>query len=425
MTDKQIEAEAARKKLYSEQSARIRELTGEVTADAYEKILSLFGRHTYEWYAGLWDGEIGGFYYATSGRDAEGYLPDIESTVQAVSHLKNGGMFSDLENGYTEGLPDGMKKRIVAFAKKLQSPEDGFFYHPQWEKVSESRRGRDLWWCTKIISEFGDTPLYDTPDGHRGSLGAPKCALPGKNDESAPAVEHLGSLEKWKAYLEELQISTNSYSSGNILGAITGQIVMAGKEYVDTLIKHLFAIRNPENGLFEDEVNYRTVNGLMKLLQTLSGLGVSLPYKREALNSCIEVATSPEFTKGNEHVCSVYNPFVAIDYIVDNAERYDGKEAAEELRNIVKPEIGRLLETTYKKMCIFQKGDGGFSYYRHGPSSTSQGAPVSIPGTVESDVNATGIMFGTFKNICSVLSLPSPYIYTPADKACFFELIGE
>ncbi len=420
--------EKAREALYEEKINDIRSVAGDVAADACRKILSLFGSHTYKWYAGLWDSRIGAFYYSNSGRDTEGYLPDIESTVQAVSHLMSGGMFEEFEDGYIGGLPEGMKKKIVAFAKGLQSAEDGFFYHPQWKTVGESRRGRDLWWATKIIKEFGDVPLYDTPNGYKGALGAPRCIPSGEDKKEKVvqcSVEHLSSLEKWAEYLENLKINENSYSAGNLLGAITEQIINAGSEYVDYLVEFLFSHQYSHNGLWEKELTYRSVNGLMKVLQTLNGIGVSAPYKDEALQSCIAVAISKELTEGNVHVCSVYNPFVAINYLLMDVKAHEGEGAVLEMRKKIKPYIGALLDTTYEKMCIFKKDDGGFSYYRYGSSSTSQGAPVAVPGTAESDVNATGIMYGTFRNIFEVLALPPVQIYTAADMKCFFELIGE
>ena len=108
-----------------------------------------------------------------------------------------------------------------------------------------------------------------------------------------------------------------------------------------------------------------------------------------------------------------------------DVKAHEGEWAVLEMRKKIKPYIGALLDTTYEKMCIFKKDDGGFSYYRYGSSSTSQGAPVAVPGTAESDVNATGIMYGTFLNIFEVLALPPVQIYTAADMKCFFELIGE
>ena len=39
------------------------------------------------WWAGLYDPEIGGFYYSNSARDNAGFLPDMESTYQILWRL--------------------------------------------------------------------------------------------------------------------------------------------------------------------------------------------------------------------------------------------------------------------------------------------------------------------------------------------------
>ena len=57
---------------------------GKATADAVRDFTGIYTDGIYKWLAGLWDGEIGGFYYSNSARDTDGYLPDIESTAQAI-----------------------------------------------------------------------------------------------------------------------------------------------------------------------------------------------------------------------------------------------------------------------------------------------------------------------------------------------------
>ena len=41
------------------------------TAEAVENFYSIYTDRIYEWLAGLWDGEVGGFYYSCSARDNE------------------------------------------------------------------------------------------------------------------------------------------------------------------------------------------------------------------------------------------------------------------------------------------------------------------------------------------------------------------
>ncbi len=79
------------------------------------------------WLVNLYDPELGGFYYSRSARDYEGFLPDLESTSQALSMLAGslGALSPDTM------LPDEIKMKLVAFARNMQSSQDGYFYHPQ------------------------------------------------------------------------------------------------------------------------------------------------------------------------------------------------------------------------------------------------------------------------------------------------------
>ena len=145
----------------AEREKHFERLEGEVgkeITDELRKLYSLYTDDIYVWLANLYDYEIGGFYFANSGRDNEGYLPDIESTVQALSHLTTGGMFEEYGNSYAKGVSPEMRDQLVTFAKSLQSPIDGFFYHPQWgSDIIDARRGRDLGWASQLLAASAQT----------------------------------------------------------------------------------------------------------------------------------------------------------------------------------------------------------------------------------------------------------------------------
>ena len=44
----------------------------------------LCGKKILDWLGSLYDAESGGFYYSISARDTDGFLPDLESTYQAI-----------------------------------------------------------------------------------------------------------------------------------------------------------------------------------------------------------------------------------------------------------------------------------------------------------------------------------------------------
>ena len=124
------------------------------------------------WFANLYDPAIGGYYYSNSARDNEGFLPDAESTSQALGVWQSSGM-ANINGGSLIGtIPEWMRLQIIAFLKGLQDPKTGFFYHPQWTKAEVdshlNRRARDLSKSVSALKSLGSAPTYDTPDGDNG-----------------------------------------------------------------------------------------------------------------------------------------------------------------------------------------------------------------------------------------------------------------
>ena len=73
----------------------VRRSHGDEVAEAMKELQSLFTDGLPVWFANLWDDGIGGFYYSNSARDNEGFLPDIESTSQALGNLKGAGLVKE------------------------------------------------------------------------------------------------------------------------------------------------------------------------------------------------------------------------------------------------------------------------------------------------------------------------------------------
>ena len=148
---------------------------------AFKSINSFYdGTSICEWMANLWDDDIGGFYYSNSARDNEPFLPDLESTNQLTSWIVNNNATGGLSRNIF--LPNEMKMKIVNFAKEMQDPSSGYFFHPQWpqgiERLNTDRYGRDLSWATSLIgSLYVDTdgdgvaekqyPTYCAPSGDK------------------------------------------------------------------------------------------------------------------------------------------------------------------------------------------------------------------------------------------------------------------
>ena len=411
----------------AEDLATFANVLGEDAAVAMGKLIALSDEGLYIWLANLYDADVGGFYYSASARDTESYLPDIESTAQALSILEYSGMLENYLNKYPNALPESTKNEILAFAKGLQSSKDGYFYHPQWgEDITTSRRGRDLSWATQIIKALGSKPNYDAPNGTKGenpigssaalavSLGKTGAATAASKVVATAALpDYLCDTGKWQNYLDDLWLNHNSYSAGNTLNSITGQISRAGSAYKDILHTFLDAKQNKNTGLWESTVTYDAVNGLMKICGVYSSFGWTIPNAEKALDGAMEIALRPD---GAVHVCSVYNPWVAMNDLIDSIKKSDGIDRANELREIIRAQAAELIDLTAEKIKPFKKPDGGFSYYKNYTNATSQGAPVAVYNTPESDVNATSISSnGISRYISYTLGVDRVYNFCNAD----------
>ena len=396
----------------------------------------------------------GGFYYSCSARDTDGYEIDLESTIQAMSFAVASGMLKKMSDFDRQiGLD------AIAFAKSLQSPEDGYFYHPQWGRsITDSRKGRDLDWATKIFTNFGGVPLYDTPSGLSGSLGAAGALTGSLKTSGAVAAsrvvgaahvwpDHLTDLAAFSSYLSSFDLKNSSYSAGNTFTAQASQILNRDKEgiatgeftdtdgdgiadngFVMTFKSYLDSKQNPENGLWEDLVHYDSVNGLMKIGSAYNKLGIEIPNPEAAFASAAEViAIEPDSKDCKGRIASaavdVFNPWIAIIELLNNIRSFGDLDNVERMKNILKADAEKMIRITTEKTKKFAKPDGSFGYTWATSPYKSQGAPVCPEGIVEGDVNGGGIALnGIWMRIAAALDIPIS-IFSPSDGIKFAYLL--
>ena len=432
--------------------------------NSLKKCYALFDDDVVYWLASLYDPTIGGFYYSNSGRDTVGYLPDLESTYQALSFMGGTGLGENLS--VAERIPDWMVKQIISFAKSLQDPESGYFYHPQWGGESfadrrdfidgtfDSRKGRDLQWGVNLLRNLGSAPTYDTPLGDKGDgiLADGTSVLPtGRNleqklgqstvsavskviltnsDSSVPS--QLRDVESLKSYLAKLDVKNDSYYVGNLLESQSKQIVARDKvldksgrttPLADVVKAYFDNSQNPETGMWTDgdEITYDGVNGLLKISGVYNGIQKEIPNPIRALNSAmagITIETAPTT------VCYVLNPWYAITNIIDNVSKYSSssdKAQVQEDINALRSEILKnaveLIDITREKTAKFVKDDGSFSYFPTTSGPNSQGVPVAVTGSNEGDVNATYMFISGIPNhIFGILGYDFIPVLTRADR---------
>ena len=445
---------------------------GAENADAIVRSLKncykLFNDDVVSWLASLYDPKIGGFYYSNSGRDTVGYLPDLESTYQALSFLGGTGLGEGLN--VAERIPDWMVKQIISFTKSLQDPESGYFYHPQWGGESfaerrefidgtfDSRKGRDLQWAVNLLRNLGSAPTYDSPLGDKGdgiladgsSVQPASKALTDRfgksavvavskvvlvsSDNSVPS--QLRDVESMKAYLANLDVKGDSYYVGNLLESQSKQIVArdlvldkSGRTtpLADTVKAFFDDTQNPVTGMWTggDEITYEGVNGLLKISGVYNGIRKEIPNPIPALQSAMKGITIEE---PPTTVCFVLNPWYAITNIIDNVSKYNSSSdktqvqadikavRAEILKNAVE-----LIDVTKDKTAKFVKEDGSFSYFPDTSGPNSQGVPVAVTGSKEGDVNATYMfMSGIPNHIFGILGYDFIPVLTRGDRYKFW-----
>ena len=441
--------------------------------NAFRALYSIYSTDVATWFANLYEPSIcicngecqntkycgtGAFYYSNSARDTIGYLPDVESTRQALNFITGSGLAKAMGGeSYVDFLPEKMADAIVAFVRSLQE-ENGYFYHPQWgiEQTDSqiSRRGRDLNWATKILEDFNVAPKYDTPNGMKGENVAPSASeneLTARLHEnsvsavskiisvasSSRVASHLKDEASFRAYLNSLPIETESYEVGNELAAQSSQILARDKELAasnagyslaEIAIEWLNSKQNPETGTWDQMYDYHATNGLMKISCFYNDMGAYLPNAERAVASALYSMTTDE---DPYNICCIYNNWFTINNVIENIKVHGGTSAQNEvakIRELLYAQGAESIIASAQKLALFSKTDGSFSYQQEHSSYTSQGMPVCVPYTNEGDVNATDIgIEGTLNNLFKSFGLSSAKvsILGKADAIKYLMIIDE
>ena len=105
-------------------------------------------------------------------------------------------------------------------------------------------------------------------------------------------------------------------------------------------------------------------------------------------------------------ITDVYNPWVAVNAILNNITNYGDPAESTALRNMIKANALEMITATSEKVSEFAKEDGSYSYDQQYSPYKSQGAIVAVRYTSEGDVNGGTIAYtGIWRNMCSVLEI--------------------
>ena len=396
--------------------------------NAMKALYGLFDEDTYMWIAGLYDPEIGGFYFSESARDHVGFLPDVESTRQVLTFMERMGMTADFGGDLSAAVPKEISEKMVAFVKGLQDP-DGYFYHVQWGKnIQTSRRGRDLTWSKYILKEFGATANYrlpDAPDVDVDDMSAyadtPLTAPLGSGVHAAvsKATTHvvataytevdLSSPSAFIAWMNSLDFEHNSHADGQNFSSQAS--VIKAKGYADLALENLYSRACPETGLWEDSVTWGSIGGLLKLSSAISTLGGFIPYPEAAIRSCMQALLSDE--EQSSMTC-VYNCVNGASNVMNSMRREGMGDRVKEIQKELRADAEILIRTCTQKILGYKNDDGGFGYHENKGATHSQGALVAL-GVDESDLNGTLLATGSITGLVSIMGLPTVRVYGTED----------
>lgn len=402
--DAKIEAENEEK--WEHRWDELRAVVGNDATAAVQRLYNFWGTEWLEWAAGLYDPDIGGFYYSASARDYIGFLPDIESTAQILGLFKTFGLCDWYDGYWGAAFPADFREKLGTFVQGLQSETDGYFYHPQWgTSIGTAAKGRHLDQGLFILGVAGMTPLYRSPldtatamsgisevitafmdtDEHKSSVVFTASTLP----------DYMKSEEAMLAYLEEQRdIYTddnglfNSYSFGHLLSSQNSQMKAAG--IIDFVCDYLDALQIPETGLWEPitdnpDSGYNALSGVIKIGAVYGSAGRAFANADKMVDTAIEVILND---RPAAHVCYIFNPIGAFAKIIScmKATGIDVTTA----RQKVYHNLTAMLDATMGKLERFKKELDSYSYLPDRSDPASQGLRMSL-GMPEGDVNATAV----------------------------------
>ena len=460
----------------------LEEQADEDVVQAIKKIYPYYGDpRIVEWLANLYDPEVGGFYYSISARDNEPFRPDLESTYQVISILKTGGAIKSESE-----LPEELRRSIVAFAKSMQSPTDGYFYHPQWpqgkENLNTDRYGRDQGWAANLIKNIdldtdGDGvledqfPTYCMSNGtkceaHYGTKET--CSFPVTGAASyydtridgfttATLVSSVGSAvsrvqssyvkavvssrpdyssrEAFRAWLYEYNasIKENSGKAHN-LSALASEIKARGYadivcEMIATAQRETYDEQVSEGieptGLWQRNVDYNAVWGILKYANYYNSDSWQTPMDMKYILAMVKtcIKVIELPADGDYQANDIFNMWNSIDRILGHIDRHYGNAERQQVYELVRENAPSLIDNTILKLSDFKRDDGSFSLKSTGRTvSKIYGVPISL-GNIEGDVNATSCIMNMYSGIYRALGYKKVPAFTASDARTFCETV--
>jgi len=383
------------------------------------------------WWAGLYDPDRGGFYYANSARDNDGFLPDMESTLQIVQRLRG----FDSGNDLARYLGPDITAKMIKFYQDMQDPDDGYFYHPQWTKAQSRqnvmRYTRDQDWAIAVLSWLHSEPLYPTAlDRAKGSAGvydatvvrlASQSGLTRSAGGSTVTVKPRVGLD-WqpnetsvKQYVNSLLDTTSCEHWGNQLDTQISSFEAAG--VLDYVLDVLDERVNPDFGLWVTDYNesskrytnlagnsetpYGICTNTYKIMKVYNAGNRLFKYSTKMVENTIKAINLRD---PGARVTYIFNPWATLAGIHTNLKNYGTARMRNQYTDLISENFLEMIDSLKSTLGAYRCEDGSYGFLQSGSSPTIYSTPVSL-GLKEGDVNATNLVVSFAQHICNTIGL--------------------
>ena len=376
---------------------------------ALRDLYSIYSSDICSWLGSLFDPDIGGFYYSNSAKRTHGFLPDIESTNQVLIMLKNLGLISSYDS-----IPEWVRSKIERYICYLQDPENGLFYHLQWDKevaeLKPSRLARDYTGANHIAYMLG----FEVPYSHKELI---------TKDRENRVPPHVLSKDNFLKYLNSFDWKKDAYRPASSLAS---QYNLIEEQYlVDVLLDFLDSIQNAKTGLFESRDNPGVLDSYSAISHIYMVAKRPLKYVDRAIPAVLDRLNDDAKMEANtlNHIWSSVKHIISI---LKESDKNLGQNNVEKVLKETYRIAPKAILKTKEGLLDFLKSDNTFSYDRFTNAAVSQGMPVAIPGVVEGDVNATYLCTtGITRAIFAALDILWQYvpIFEPEDYEKFLSAL--
>lgn len=375
--------------------------TPDRTVSYVKELYTLYDGSCLGWLGGLFDSDIGGFYFSNSARDSDEFFPDIESTGQAIGLLECSGAITSYND-----IPEWMRSRIACFICACEDPETGFFYNPQWSKeltdARPARRARDSRWA------------HDLAEMCHFEIKHPSFFRTGGGGDKIPP--HLRSREAFLAELSGMDWKNNTYGNMHVFASQFDQIAAVGLS--DVAIDFLDSLQDPTTGLWgegnlDDVKKMKTLGGVFELYRTMNALPKEPSKIADFVFSCFDNDYSND-------ISFIVSRWSVLKHMVKLFANYGGAEEIRVARSLIQRIVDNsehMISKTYDTLALFKRGDGSFSYSKDGMGSMSQKMTVAKGDVIEGNINATILAASVPSKILKAITLSDdiPPIFSADD----------